>query len=166
MRPIFIALFLAAFLNGSVQAANVVADPFPPARFTSLYLERDEGGANIVIQLNGDTVTYTKTVKGQVVETKTVQPAGDDWFQFIQGLNQAKVYKWAPHYEYPGQGVTWVIELAMPDRKFSSDGMNEFPKENAEDQPQADPNAGPSVPFQFFWQAALGLVGKAAATAK
>jgi hypothetical protein len=80
--------------------------------------------------------------------------------KFIQALNAAKVYKWAPKYYYPGQGPAWVIDLVMEDRKFNSEGTNEYPKNGDESQPAADPTAGPSVPFQLFWQAVLGLVGK------
>ena len=64
----------------------------------------------------------------KVLESVTVHPSGDDWFQFIQGLNNAKVYRWAPKYYYPGQGGAWVIDLVMEDRKFSSEGTNEYPK--------------------------------------
>jgi len=53
----------------------------------------------------------------------------------------------------------------MNDRIFNSAGMNEFPKEGAEDEPVADLKAGPSLPFQLFWQAALKLAGKASAPA-
>jgi hypothetical protein len=155
-----LALLFVLGLLPPLHGANIVPDPFPPARFTSLYMERDEGHESTVIQLSGDAVTYTKTVGGKVVENATAHPSGDDWFKFIQGLNTAKVYKWAPKYYYPGQGASWVIDVAMENRRLSSSGTNEFPKENAEDQPQADPKAGPSVPFQFLWQAALELAGK------
>jgi len=74
----------------------------------------------------------------------------------------AKVYKWSPNYTYPGQGITWVIDLAMENRKFTSGGTNEFPKEGAEDQPQADPKAGVSRPFEIAWLAAMALAGKPA----
>jgi len=154
-------LSLLAFFFLPLHAVNVVTDPFPPAKFTSLYIERDEKGSTTSLQLTGDAVIYRTTFGGAELENITVHPSQDDWFKFIQGLNAAKVYKWAPQYEYPGQGGTWVIDLAMDDRKFTSGGTNEFPKDGAEDQPQADPKAGPSVPFQLFWQAALGLVGKA-----
>ena len=143
-----------------LRAASVVAEPFPPARFTSLYIERDEKGAAVVVQSAGDAVTYKVTLGNKVLESLTVHPSGDDWFKFIQALNDAKVYNWAPKYEYPGQGPTWVIDLVMADRKFNSEGTNEYPKNGDESQPQANPASGPSIPFQLFWQAVLGLVGK------
>jgi hypothetical protein len=48
----------------------------------------------------------------------------------------------------------------MEDRTFKSEGTNEYPKNGDETQPAADPKAGPSIPFDLFWQAVLGLVGK------
>jgi hypothetical protein len=159
MKALILAL-LALILGLPLRAANIVAEPFPPARFTSLYIERDEKGAAVSLQLAGDAVIYKVTLGNKVLESLTVHPSGDDWFKFIQGLNGAKVYKWAPKYEYPGQGPTWVIDLVMEDRKFNSGGTNEYPKNGDESQPAADPKAGPSIPFQLFWQAVLGLVGK------
>jgi hypothetical protein len=143
-----------------LRSATVVAEPFPPARFTSLYIERDEKGAAVSIQTSGDDVIYKVTLGNKVLESLAVHPSADDWFKFIQALNAAKVYKWAPKYEYPGQGSTWVIDFAMENRKFISGGTNEYPKDGDESQPAADPKAGPSIPFQLFWQAVLGLVGK------
>jgi hypothetical protein len=161
MKALVPALLIA--LGGlSLHAADVIAEPFPPARFTSLYIEKDDKGVATVIQMAGDAVSY-KVIQGdKVLESTLAHPSGDDWFAFIQGLNTAKVYKWAPRYELPGQGAAWVIDLAMKDRKFTSEGTNEYPKNGAESEPTADANAGPSIPFQLFWQAALGLVGKAA----
>ncbi len=156
MKILMMTLLLALPLD----AATIVAEPFPPARFTSLYIERDEKGSSIVVQSSGDAVRYKITLGNKILVDLTVNPSGDDWFKFIQGLNDAKVYKWVPEYEYPGQGETWVIDLTMDDRTFKSEGTNEFPKNGDESQPAADPKAGPSIPFQLFWQAVLGLVGK------
>jgi hypothetical protein len=161
MNP-FYPLLLAVILYLPIHAADIVAQPFPPAKFTSLYLEKDEKGTSTIIEATGDSVIYKVTQGGKVIENLTVQPDGDAWFQFVQGLNQAKVYKWADKYWFPGQGTTWVIDLVMEDRKFSSEGANEFPKDGDETQPQANSASGPSVPFQLFWQAALKLVGKGA----
>ena len=159
MKPF--TLVLLAILSGlPLCAATVVAEPFPPARFTSLYIERDEKGAMMVVQTAGDAVTYKVTLGDKVLESLTVHPSGDDWFKFIQALNAAKVYKWAPQYEYPGQGPSWVIDIVMEDRKFNSAGKNEYPKNGDESLPAADPKAGPSIPFELFWQAVLDLVGK------
>jgi hypothetical protein len=151
---------LALVLCLPLHAATIVAEPFPPARFTSLYIERDDKGASMVVQSVGDAVIYKVTLGNMVLENLTARPSGDDWFKFIQGLNAAKVYKWAQTYYYPGQGPTWVIDLTMEDRVFKSGGTNEYPKNGNESQPAADPKAGPSIPFQLFWQAVLGLVGK------
>jgi hypothetical protein len=155
-----VRILLAAILCLPLHAATIVAEPFPPARFTSLYIERDDKGASMVVQSAGDAVIYKVTLGNMVLENLTVHPTGDDWFKFIQGLNAAKVYNWAPTYYYPGQGPTWVIDLTMEDRVFKSGGTNEYPKNGNESQPAADPKAGPSIPFQLFWQAVLGLVGK------
>ena len=160
MRVLFLALFGCLVLL-PLHAANVVPDPFQPTQVTSLNIEKQDGDTVISIQLVGDAITYTVTVQAKVTEQTTTHPAGDDWFKFIQGLNTAKAYKWAPKYYYPGQGTSWVIDMSTADRQFKSSGTNEYPKEGAEDQPQADPKAGPSIPFQVFWQAALGLAGKA-----
>ena len=157
---IIVRVLFAAILCLPLRAATVVAEPFPPARMTSLYIERDEKGASVVVQSDGDAVTYKVTLGNKVLEDLTVHPSGDDWFKFIQGLNAAKVYQWAPKYEYPGQGPNWVIDLVMEDRKFNSEGTNEYPKNGDVSQPAADPKAGPSIPFQLFWQAVLTLVGK------
>ena len=152
---------LAFLATLPLHAGNVVAEPFPPAAFTSLYLENDERSGTTIIQLSGDAVIYKKTDGGsKVLETATVHPTGDDWFKFIQALNAAKVYKWAEKYEYPGQGPSWVIDLGMNDRKFYSEGTNDYPKNGDETEPAADPKAGPSVPFQLYWAAALELCGK------
>jgi hypothetical protein len=159
MKALFMALLLLV-AGLPLRAALVVAEPFPPARFTSLYIERDEKGAAVVVQTAGDAVIYKVTLGTKVLESLTVHPSGDDWFKFIQALNDAKVYKWATKYEYPGQGPSWVIDLVMENRKFNSEGTNEYPKNGDEAQPAADPKAGPSIPFQLFWQAVLGLVGK------
>ena len=144
-----------------LRAQTVVAEPFPPAKFDSLYIERDDNkGATVSVQLQGDALIYKTTLKGKEVENVIVHPSGDDWFTFIQAINAAKVYKWAGTYYYPGQGPSWVVDIAMADRKFNSAGTNEFPKQGDEAQGQANPASGPSVPFQLFWQAVLTLVGK------
>jgi hypothetical protein len=153
-------LLAALLLCRPLHAATVLAEPFPPAAFTSLYIERDEQGAATSVQLAGDAVIYKVTLNHKVLENLTLHPSSDDWFKFIQGLNASKVYKWAPKYEYPGQGPTWVIDLAMADRVFTSSGTNEYPLNGDEAQPQASPASGPSVPFQLFWQSVLTLVGK------
>lgn len=144
---------------------KIVADPFPPTEFTNLSVEKDDGNTVVIISLNGDAVIYQKLVDGKVVDNATAHPTGEDWFNFVQAINRAKVYKWAATYYYPGQGPSWNVSLGMEGRSFHSEGTNEYPKEQAEDQPQADPKAGPSVPFRVFWQAALTLVGKAEAPA-
>ncbi len=153
-------MLLAAILCLPLRAATIVAEPFPPARFTSLYIERDDKTGDVTVQSAGDAVIYKVTLGDKVLENFTLHPSGDDWFKFIQALNAAKVYNWASKYEYPGQGPTWVIDLVMEDRKFNSEGTNEYPKNGDEAQPAADPKAGPSVPFLLFWQAVLKLVGK------
>ena len=159
MKALILAL-LALILGLPLPAATIVPEPFPPARFTSLYIERDDKGAAVTIQSAGDTVIYKVTLGNKVLESLTVRPSDDDWFKFIQSLNAANVYKWAPNYYYPGQGPTWVIDLVMEDRKFNSGGTNEYPMMGNESQPQANPASGPSVPFQLLWQAVLNLVGK------
>jgi hypothetical protein len=154
---VIVALLLALPL----RAADVVAEPFPPAKLSNLYIQRGElNGATISVQVQGDALIYTSMQGKKMVETLTLHPSGDDWFKFIQALNAAKVYKWSPKYYYPGQGGTWVISFDLPDRSFSSEGTNEFPKQGDEAQGQANPATGPSVPFQLFWQAVLTLVGK------
>jgi len=160
LKTLALALVCATFPL-VLRAVTIVTDPFPPAHFNSLYIEKDDRGTATIIQLAGDAVTYKMTAGNRVLESVTAHPSGDDWFNFIQGLNHAKVYKWAPRYEYPGQGPSWVIDLVMEDRTFNSEGTNEYPKDGTEDQPAADPKAGPSIAFQLFWQAALVLVGKA-----
>jgi hypothetical protein len=157
---LFALALIVAMLGLPLPAGDVVPDPFPPAKFTSLYIEKDEKGKIMSVQLTGDDVVFKCVIDGKEIDSATVHPSGDDWFQFIQALNLAKVYKWSPNYTYPGQGITWVIDLATENRKLTSGGTNEFPKEGAEDQPQADPNAGPSTSFQIVWQAAMALVGK------
>ncbi len=156
----FLMAFVALLPWASLQAATVVPQPFPPTRFTSLFIEKYDRGNTISVQLSGDDVIYKLVSGNTVIENVTVHPSGDDWFKFIQSLNDAKVYKWAPNYEYPGQGPTWVVDLAMDGVAFKSGGTNEYPKEGDESQPAADPKAGPSIPFQLFWQAVLVLVGK------
>jgi hypothetical protein len=153
-------LILAALLALPLHAATVIAEPFPPARLTSLYIERDDSGTTTAVQAEGAAVIYKVTIGTKVLENLTVHPTGEDWFKFIQALNAAKVYNWAPKYDYPGQGPSWVIDLVTQDRKFSSEGTNDYPKNGEESQPAADPKAGPSVPFLLFWEAVLGLVGK------
>lgn len=162
----FALIILSALLCFPLHAATLIADPFPPARFTGLYIEKDDAGTSVSIQLAGDAVIYKVTQGDKVLETATTHPDGDAWFKFIQGLNGAKVYQWAPKYEYPGQGATWVIDLTMEDRKFTSMGTNEYPKDGNEAQPAANPKAGPSLPFQLFWQAALELAGKTTSATK
>jgi hypothetical protein len=159
MKPLLLSLLVLIALT-SACAADVVAEPFPPAKFTSLYIERDEKGALVTVQSAGDTVIYKVTLGDKVLESRTTHPTDDDWFKFIQGLNSAKVYTWASKYEYPGQGPYWVIDLVMEDRKFNSSGKNDYPKNGVESQPQADPKTGPSIPFDLMWQAVLNLVGK------
>jgi len=154
-------VLLAVLLAWPLRAQTVAAEPFPPAKFTSLYIERDEKGATVSVQLQGDTLIYTTTLQGKALENVTVHPSDDDWFKFIQAINTAKLYKWAPQYYYPGQGPSWVVDFVMADRKFNSAGTNEYPKQGDESNPQANPKSGPSVPFQLFWQAVLTLVGKA-----
>ncbi len=163
MNSLVIAASLFVVLSLSLHAADLVPDPFQPAKFNSLYLEFDDKGTTTSIQLSGDAVIYKTTMGDKVLENVTVHPAPDDWFAFIQGLNAAKVYKWAPKYYYPGQGGSWVIDLATDDRKFNAEGTNEYPKNGDEAQPAADPKAGPSIPFLLYWQAVLTLVGKAPA---
>ena len=154
-------VLLLALLAPPLRAQTIVAEPFPPAKFTNLYIERDEKGATISVQLAGDALIYKTTFQGKELENETIHPTDDDWFKFIQTLNTAKVYKWSAKYYYPGQGPSWVIDFDMADRKFNSSGTNEFPKEGDETQGQANPPSGPSVPFQIFWQAVMTLAGKA-----
>ena len=158
MKALVLVLIILAGLP--LRAGTIVAEPFPPAQLKSLYIEKDDKGKSTTLQVAGDAVIFKITMAGQVLDSATVHPSDEDWFKFIQGLNAAKVYKWSSDYSYPGQGVTWVVDLGFEDRKLTSGGTNDYPKEGAEDQPQADPKAGPSVPFQIFWQSALALVGK------
>jgi hypothetical protein len=167
LRAVFF-MILAVLLTGPLHAQAVVAEPFPPAKISSLYIESDDNKGSIVsIQLQGDTLIYQTTQGGKVVENAVVHPTGDDWFTFIQSVNtNARLYKWAPKYYYPGQGPSWVVDIVMEDRKFNSAGTNEYPLQGNEANPQANPKSGPSVPFQLFWQAALTLAGKAPPAAK
>src|SRR5277367_880481 len=110
-----VRLLLAAVLCLPLHAATVVPEPFPPARFASLYIERDDQGATAVVRASGDTVTYKITLGNKVLQDLTVHPSADDWFKFIQALNDAKVYQWSPKYYYPGQGPIWVIDFTMND---------------------------------------------------
>jgi len=155
-----IPILLTLIASFPLHAATVMTEPFPPAHMTSLYIERDDKASAVSVQLAGDAIIYKVTLKSTILESLTVHPSGDDWLKFIQAINAAKVYNWAPKYYYPGQGPSWVIDLVMEDRTFNSEGTNEYPKNGDESQPQADPKAGPSVPFQLFWQAVLNLVGK------
>ena len=157
-----VALALLGFIAVvPLLAANLVPDPFQPTQVMSLYIEKHDGDSVISIQLAGDALTYKVVKQGKVTDETVTHPLGDDWFKFIQGLNNAKVYKWTAKYYYPGQGASWFIDLGMENRPFKSEGTNEYPKEGAEDQPQADPKAGASTSFLLFWQAALELAGKA-----
>jgi len=113
--PAFLALVLA-----SLSMPLALSGTLSTARFTSLYIERDDKGARVSVQTVGDTVIYKVTLGNKVLESLTAHPTDDDWFKFIQALNAANVYKWAPTYYYPGQGPTWVIDLEMEDRKFNS----------------------------------------------
>jgi hypothetical protein len=161
MKTLLLALLgILPWLPLEAATGDVVQDPFAPAKITSLSIEKDDGDTITTIMLEGDAITYKTTVGGKVTESLTAHPSADDWFNFIQKLNVAKVYKWLPRYYYPGQGPGWSINMVMEDRTFGSSGTNEYPKESAEDQPQADPQAGPSVPFLIFWQAAETLAGK------
>ena len=156
-----IAILVILFVALPLRAATVLAEPFPPAKMTSLYIERDDKGTSMVVQSAGDDVIYKVSQGNTVLENVTVHPSGEDWFNFIQALNNAaKVYKWSPKYEYPGQGPSWVIDFGMENRKFYSEGTNEFPMNGDEAQPAGDPKAGPSIPFQLYWAAVLALVGK------
>ena len=158
----FALLVLAIVFAAPLYAADIVAEPFPPAKFTAFYIEYSKSNGSTSVQLSGDTLVYKVTNHdNKVIDQATIQPTGEDWFNFIQALNNAKVYKWAHTYQYPGQGPSWVIDLTMDDRKFYSEGTDEFPKNGDESQPQADPTAGPSIPFLQFWQAVLVLCGKA-----
>jgi len=171
MRLIMLAFFattlaLAAQTPPTVAPPAVVNDPFPPAHISDLYIEKDDFRGNATsVQLSGDALTYKVTDGSKVIESTVVHPTDDDWFKFIQALNTAKVYNWAPKYEFPGQGATWVVDFTMDDRRFTSGGTNDYPKEGDESQPAANPASGPSVPFQLFWQAVLTLVGKGSAVA-
>ena len=74
MKALTLALlFLVSGM--SVRAANVVAEPFPPARFTSLYIERDDKDASMVVQTAGDAVIYKVSVGNKVQESLTVHPS-------------------------------------------------------------------------------------------
>jgi hypothetical protein len=165
MPRVLFFMILVTLLVTPSRAQNVVAEPFPPAKISSLYIGSDDNkGGTISIQLQGEALIYQTTQKGKVVENTIVHPTGDDWFTFIQSVNtNAKLYKWAPKYYYPGQGPSWVVDIVMEDRKFNSAGTNEFPLQGNEANPQANPKSGPSVAFQLFWQAALTLAGKAPA---
>jgi hypothetical protein len=167
IRAIFLVM-LATFFAMPLHAQTVVAEPFPPAKITSLYIESDDNkGGTVSIQLQGDALIYKTTQKGKAVENAIAHPTGDDWFTFIQSINtNAKLYKWAPQYYYPGQGPSWVVDIDMENRKFNSASTNEYPLQGDEAKPQANPKSGPSIPFQQFWQAALTLAGKAPAASK
>lgn len=160
-------LVLMALLGGGrLEAVDVVAQPFPPASVTSLHIEKTENGSTTSVDLIQDAVVYEVTsADGKVVEKNTTHPDGDDWFQFIQKLNEAKVYKWARKYYYPGQGAEWAVILEIDNQPFASEGDNEYPKAGSESDPAADPKGGETLPFQLFWQAVLVLAGKAKGSA-
>jgi len=146
---------------GRLEAADVVAEPFPPAKIASLHIEMTENGKTTSVDLIQDAVVYqVASADGKVVEKNTTHPDGDDWFQFIQKLNEAKVYKWARKYYYPGQGAEWAVILEIDNQQFTSEGDNEYPKTGSEADPAADPKGGETLPFQIFWQATLVLAGK------
>jgi hypothetical protein len=158
MKALVLALPVL-FLAHALRAA-VVAEPFPPAAFTSFHVEWDKGNRATSVQLANGALSY-KVMEGEkLVEIGNVHPTADDWFKFIQTLNAVKVYNWADKYSYPGPGDYWKVDAVMSDRRFFSSGSNEYPKEGDESQPQANPASGPSVPFQLFWNAVVQLVGK------
>jgi hypothetical protein len=163
MRRAEFLLLLITLLAAPARAQDIVAEPFPPAKINSFYAEFDSKDETESVQLQGDALIYKKTKAGKEIESSTTHPTDDDWFAFIQSINNAKVYKWAGKYYYPGQGPSWVVDLDMADRKFNSAGTNEFPLQGNEAKPQANPKSGPSAPFQLFWQAVLKLAGKASA---
>jgi hypothetical protein len=154
-------MVMAVVAGGRVLAADVVAEPFPPASFTFLHIELTQKGTTTSVDLDNDAVVYAVTsADGKVLEKSTVHPSGDDWFEFIQKLNEAKVYKWTRKYYYPGQGEEWAILLQIDNQEFASEGYNEYPKSGSESDPAADPKGGETIPFQLFWQATLTLAGK------
>ena len=131
---------------------------------TALYIENDQRSGTTIVQLSGDSLIYKLTDGGsKVLSTETIHPSSDDWFNFIQGLNNAKVYNWVSGYQYPGQGPSWVIDLTMDDRKFYSEGTNEFPEERRRIAPAGRSEGELEHPFDLFWHAVLQLCGKAQA---
>jgi hypothetical protein len=158
----FLVVLMAVLVGCRLAAADVVPEPFPPASFTFLHIELTGKGTTTSVDLDNDAVVYAVTsADGKLLEKSTAHPSGDDWFQFIQKLNEAKVYKWARKYYYPGQGEEWAILLQIDNQQFASEGDNEYPKTGSESDPASDPKGGETLPFQLFWQATLVLAGKA-----
>ena len=119
------------------------------------------------INIAGDiSMQNTVTLENGVVSGQcrgrsfSIRPDAGTWTRFIQEINKAKLYKWAPDYPNPGvyDGTRWYVEIQFGERIFKSKGDNNFPTEGNESKPTNAPSPC-GVPFQTLCAAVSHLIG-------
>jgi len=70
MKAFIALLMLLVLASPQVGAApKIVAEPFPPAQFTVLAMERSEGTSDVLIRLAGNSLIYTAVIDGKKEES-------------------------------------------------------------------------------------------------
>jgi hypothetical protein len=153
-----LAILLLLFAPLSHAYDNAPLPPTPPDDFTA-----DIGGfdgPNYHVELKSDGVHYDSSGAGNVQEKVVVHPSLEAWATFMQALNTAKLYRWAPTYSSNVMdGVQWKIRLRAGDRVILTQGSNNFPRDGDERHP-SNSWPTPSKNFQSFCDAVSQLVGK------
>lgn len=117
-------------------------------------------GGEVRIDLMNDAVIYSRTEVDKSVRQKTVQPTPIAWHKFVEKLNEAKMYSWAPQYKNSNvlDGGGWKMDLIFGKREFFSEGINDYPKDGAVYLAAKELN--PSHTFEIVWTALCELVGE------
>jgi len=115
-------------------------------------------GASYSVELNGESLTYTASGRGQTnVRHTTITPTDAAWREFRQTLDELKVWQWQADYPRGGvvDGTQWLFEIAYSDRALKSHGDNNYP--DAAGKPTGKPQFSPV--FNRYLDAIKRLIG-------
>jgi hypothetical protein len=115
-------------------------------------------GSSYSVELNGGTLTYTASGRGQTnIRHTTITPTDAAWREFRKTLDELKVWQWQKDYPRGGvvDGTQWLFEIAYSDRTLKSRGDNNYPE--ADGKPTGKPELTPI--FNHYLGAIKKLIG-------
>jgi hypothetical protein len=115
-------------------------------------------GSSYSVELNGETLTYTASGRGQTdIRHSTITPTDAAWGEFRKTLDELKVWQWQNDYPRGGvvDGTQWLFEIAYNDRTLKSHGDNNYP--DAAGKPTGTPEFTPL--FSRYLGAIKKLIG-------